>query len=485
EGFVNALGAGLIRIKNDLEKLWNGLTGDGFNTNDELKQMEEGKKQAIAAALGEWDKMKTEDMSQDILSNFNADTREVTDAKIQAMRDAKLDTTQIEKQVAVLRQQDAAYKAQLKADSLAQQSAGKDTQRQYIAQFGAVYSNSLGNQAPKSSSFLDNLLGNLYADEGKGNYVPYNVGGDYMVFEGIGEGGSAGYAQALNDPAKSDKIKNNGVYPHSESQQGYASALSDPAITEGLENSNYKKYRSSAEEFALLSKAFGKYGNKDALYEAELLYSQSSRNDMTSVDPKIYGGVEYKYNVGFSDGSSYGKTAYQNSDAQSAFMLSSAVFPISGLTAKVFPFIKKSLTAEMAINGTVGAVSSMTTNALVNNDVDFFSLNNLKTGGFGFLNAAISTKYNSFNGLFVTGLTTTTLNEVVSGNRDVGNISAKALVGGGMNMGFGKGLKYQIAPYEGGRAMAGFQKYVFPATVAGWYEMSNELIFNEIDKKKK
>ncbi|HOF35062.1 MAG TPA: hypothetical protein PK624_13490 [Spirochaetota bacterium] len=88
EGFVNALGAGLIRIKNDLEKLWNGLTGDGFNTNDELKQMEEGKKQAIAAALGEWDKMKTQDMSQDILSNFNADSREVTDAKIQAMRDA-------------------------------------------------------------------------------------------------------------------------------------------------------------------------------------------------------------------------------------------------------------------------------------------------------------------------------------------------------------------------------------------------------------
>ena len=31
----------------------------------------------------------------------------------------------------------------------------------------------------------------------------------------------------------------------------------------------------------------------------------------------------------------------------------------------------------MAINGTVGGISSMTTNALVNENVDFFSLNNL------------------------------------------------------------------------------------------------------------
>ena len=57
----------------------------------------------------------------------------------------------------------------------------------------------LGDQTPKSSSFLDNLFGNLYADEGKGNYVRYNVSGDHLESEGIGEGGSAGYAQALNN----------------------------------------------------------------------------------------------------------------------------------------------------------------------------------------------------------------------------------------------------------------------------------------------
>ena len=235
EGFVNALGAGLIRIKNDLEKLWNGLTGDGFNTNDELKQMEEGKKQAIAAALGEWDKMKTEDMSQDILSNFNADSREVTDAKLQAMRDAKLDTTQIEKQVAVLRQQDAAYKAQLKADSLAQQSAGKETYGYAHSTPGNMevepsVESPRGNQKMVSASFLDNLLGTANAAENEGSYVK------------LKEGGSAGYAQALSNQAINESIKKGDgygeKYMHEANVQGYADALNNSAISESIRNND-------------------------------------------------------------------------------------------------------------------------------------------------------------------------------------------------------------------------------------------------------
>ena len=76
-----------------------------------------------------------------------------------------------------------------------------------------------------------------------------------------------------------------------------------------------------------------------------------------------------------------------------------------------------------------------------------------------------------------------TLNEVVDGNTDVKNIFAKSVVGGGMTMGFGKLIKYQIAPYDGGKVWTGFQKYAFPAIVSGGFEMSEALIFSEYDKK--
>ena len=51
-------------------------------------------------------------------------------------------------------------------------------------------------------------------------------------------------------------------------------------------------------------------------------------------------------------------------------------------------------------------------------------------------------------------------------------------------MGFGKLIKYQIAPYDGGKVWTGFQKYAFPAIVSGGFEMSEALIFSEYDKKK-
>ncbi|HOS46923.1 MAG TPA: hypothetical protein PLQ69_10655 [Paludibacter sp.] len=414
-------------------------------------------------------------MSQDILSNFNADSREVTDAKIQAMRDAKLDTTQIEKQVAVLRQQDAAYKAQLKADSLAQQSAGKDTQRQYIAQFGAVYSNSLGNQTPKSSSFLDNLLGNLYADEGKGNYVRYDVSGDHIEFAGDAAyqgsmlGDMYGYNKSLIAPILWNTAADRAAYD--KAQQAEQNDFKD-------------KY-----QFAMMNDKFS-----DKEFGQATIGVWDGINRSPVINPRNSNPAIYEFGALFGMDPIYDQDLIQmNSELISTFVAGSGYMKatkavssaILKTTSKVLPFVKNSITAEMAINGTVGGISSMTTNALVNENVDFFSLSNLTTGGFGFLNASLSTKYNSFTGLLGIGFTTTVANEVLDGNTNVKNIFAKASVGAGMNMFFGKGLKYQIAPYEGGRAMAGFQKYVFPATVAGWYEMSNELIFNEIDKKKK
>jgi|GEM_PF-1365384 len=133
EGFINALGAGLIRIKNDLKDLWDGLKGigesvgnlvggKGFNTDAELEQMEINKQIAVAAAMGEYSKTKSKDMADQILADFNKDSREVTDAKRQVMVDANLDTTELDRELAIRRKQDAAYKAEL-----ANQGIGKET----------------------------------------------------------------------------------------------------------------------------------------------------------------------------------------------------------------------------------------------------------------------------------------------------------------------------------------------------------------------
>ena len=62
------------------------LEGEAFErANDELRQMEEGKKQAIAAALGEYNRSKSKDLGelcylthiyeQDILDFFKASRR--------------------------------------------------------------------------------------------------------------------------------------------------------------------------------------------------------------------------------------------------------------------------------------------------------------------------------------------------------------------------------------------------------------------------
>ncbi|HOQ78593.1 MAG TPA: hypothetical protein PLB65_08430 [Candidatus Cloacimonas sp.] len=169
-------------------------------------------------------------MSQDILSNFNADSREVTDAKIQAMRDAKLDTTQIEKQVAVLRQQDAAYKAQLKADSLAQQSAGKETYGYAHSTPGNMVSGASveypgGSKKMAGASFLDNLLGTANAAENEGNYVQYDWEGEYRESEK-----KVGYFQSLvqNSIAEASK-KMNDNYSKVETEKSFTE---EPNITD-------------------------------------------------------------------------------------------------------------------------------------------------------------------------------------------------------------------------------------------------------------
>ena len=121
----------------------------------------------------------------------------------EAMVDADLDTTELDKGLAALRQQDAALKAQAKAELLAQMSSGQDTQTQYIAQFGSVYSNMLGDQSGSSRSpFLDNLFGNLYADEGKGEYVSYNVSGENIKDGGRSAGlsGTCYFGENKTDP---------------------------------------------------------------------------------------------------------------------------------------------------------------------------------------------------------------------------------------------------------------------------------------------
>ena len=464
------------------------MKGEAFErANDELRQMEEGKKQAIAAALGEYNKSKSKDLGNQIAADFWKDSREVTDAKIEAMREAGLDTTEVEKQVAVMRQQDAALKAQ----RLAQMSSGQDTQTQYIAQFGKVYENMVGSQAPRNASLWDNITGNLYADEGKGNYVSYNVGGSALEYDAsIAAGGSTGYTYALNSSAR-----NNGSETYSEPLQANFNGLfglmwstwADRAAIESGESSLQKDFNKEY-EFSMLK------GDYNMDFNTSQIGTWDGNSSMPVISNGSFNRTAYEFGAVFGMDPLYDKEVIQmNADLISMFIagsgsmkaLNATSSAILNATSKALPFVKNSVSAEMAINGVVGGVSSMTTNALVNKDVDFFSLSNLKTGGIGFLNSSLSTKYNSFGGLFTTGLLTTAANEVVSGNKDFGSISAKSIVGAGMNMFFGKGLKYQIAPYEGGKALAGFQKYVFPATVAGWYEMSNELIFNEIDKKKK
>ncbi|MBP8084187.1 MAG: hypothetical protein KAZ87_13395 [Spirochaetes bacterium] len=248
EGFINALGAGLIRIKNDLAGLWNSLkgigeslgnlvTGKGFNTQAELDQMEMNKQIAIAAAMGEYNKSKSKDMADQIVADFWKDSKEVTEAKRQVMKDAGLDTTELDQKLVSMRQLDAELKAQAKAELLAQQSAGKDTQTQYIAQFGAVYSNMLGDQSPKSASFLDNLLGNLHAEEGLGNYVKYVVNGDHVEYQGKQKNVTTGYDQVLR-PESGETTS--GLSPFSITTVGISTTVStlDAYVGYGLGTGN-------------------------------------------------------------------------------------------------------------------------------------------------------------------------------------------------------------------------------------------------------
>ncbi len=224
EGFVNALGAGLIRIKNDLKDLWDGLKGlgesvgnlvggKGFNTDAELEQMEINKQIAVAAAMGEYSKTKSKDMADQILADFNKDSREVTDAKRQVMIDANLDTTELDRELAIRRKQDAAYKAQLKADSLAQQSAGKETYGYAHSTPGNTVSGALvefpgGSQKMAGASFLDNLLGTANAAENEGNYGQYDWEGEYRESEK-----KVGYFQSLVQNSIAEATKKIGDNP--------------------------------------------------------------------------------------------------------------------------------------------------------------------------------------------------------------------------------------------------------------------------------
>jgi len=188
-------------------RIKNGFSGNGFNTDAELDQMEKNKQIAVAAALGEYNKSKSKDMADHILADFNKDSRDVTDAKRQAMIDADLDTTELDRELAVRRKQDAAYKAEL----LAQQSAGKETYGYAHAtpgnmEVGPSVEFPKGNQKMISASFLDNLLGTVNAAENEGNYVKNNGEGDHLKFagntayQGSMLGDMYGYNQSLIAP---------------------------------------------------------------------------------------------------------------------------------------------------------------------------------------------------------------------------------------------------------------------------------------------
>lgn len=208
-------------------------------------------------------------MADQILADFNKDSRDVTDAKRQAMIDADLDTTELDRELAVRRKQDAAYKAQVKAEQLANQSAGKETYgyahaTQGNMEVGPSVEFPKGNQKMISASFLDNLLGTANAAENDETYMKYNGEGNCKEFEK-----KVGYFQNLiQNTITNAAVKINNSYSEAVIEK---SKTDDPKITD-FSDFTIKKYGIAA-VFSVTKELVNDSGIKEF---GKDLWSQSS-----------------------------------------------------------------------------------------------------------------------------------------------------------------------------------------------------------------